>query len=71
MAKKKPCEFCENDNWYTEDGQNQHSITVEVYPENNVIGVTSFAPREDGEMDEINVSFEMNYCPVCGRKLEW
>lgn len=71
MAKKKPCEFCEADNWYTEDGANQHSVSVEIYPDYYYIGITSFAPREDGDMDEIKLSLEMKYCPVCGRKLEW
>ena len=70
MARKKPCEFCENDQWWQESGKNGHQLSVEVYPAHNRIGITSFAHDENGETMEITAELEMNYCPVCGRKLE-
>lgn len=70
MSRKKPCEFCEEEHWNHEDGTNGHQLYIEIYPLNNLIGITSFARREDGEIEEMAAQIEMNYCPVCGRKLE-
>lgn len=67
--KKTPCDFCENENWYTDEGVAGHQLTVEIYPENNFIYITSFAPDETGESQELEAEIEMNYCPKCGRKL--
>ena len=70
MGRKiKPCEFCEDEQWWTEEGSPGHQIHTEVYPFNNVISFTSFANNEMGESEELNSQIEMNYCPVCGRKL--
>lgn len=69
MARRKPCEFCDDDHWWTEEGADGHQICVEVYPYNNMIGITSFACRLNEETDEMHIELEMNYCPVCGRKL--
>ena len=69
--KKKPCDFCSDDNWYSEEGTPGHQLAVEIYPENNSLSVTSFANNESGESEELTVSFEMNFCPVCGRRLEY
>ena len=69
MPKKKPCDFCEEENCWTEDGTNGHALHIEVYPWNNVIGITSFGRTEIGELEEVSAQLEMNYCPQCGRKL--
>ena len=67
--KKSPCDFCEEDNWYSEDGSNGHQISVEIYPFNNVLSFTSFSNTESGESEELSAQIEMNFCPKCGRKL--
>ena len=71
MASRKriPCDFCEEENWWTEEGSPGHQMSIEVYPFNNILSITSFANTETGESNEISVSLEMNYCPKCGRKL--
>lgn len=69
MARKKPCEFCEDDWWETQEDKGLQ-VHVEVYPFNNVIGVTAFANDEMGEVIERSISLPMNYCPNCGRKLD-
>lgn len=69
--KKEPCDFCSEDNWWTEEGTDGHSVAIEIYPENMHMSVTSFARKENGETEEIPLEFEMNYCPKCGRKLMW
>jgi hypothetical protein len=70
MARKtKPCAFCEEEHWHTEDERNGHQLHLEIYPFSGVIAVTSFAKDEDGETTELYMRIEMNYCPVCGRKL--
>lgn len=73
MARaKKPCEFCEGDTYFSEDGTGKHQLYVEAYPDNCFIGITSFALNEaTEETEEIFVELEMNFCPVCGRKLGW
>ena len=72
MARaRKPCEFCEAESFNSEDGSGKHQLYLEIYPENNFIGITSFATNENTEeTEEICMNIEMNYCPVCGRKLE-
>jgi len=70
MARRtKPCEFCETEQWWSEEGSPGHQIHTEVYPEHNVISFTSFANNTLGESEEMCSQIEMNYCPVCGRKL--
>lgn len=73
MARaKKPCEFCEAESYNQTEGTGKHSLYVEIYPDNQFIGITSFATNENTEeVEEICFEIEMNYCPVCGRKLEW
>ena len=68
--KKTPCEFCEEEQWWTDDGPNGHQLSIEVYPFNNVISISSFAHDELGESHELEASLEMNFCPDCGRKLD-
>ena len=72
MARKtKPCAFCEDEHWHTEDAPNGHQLHLEIYPFNEVISIQSFARDESGETTELSMRVEMNYCPVCGRKLGW
>ena len=73
MARaKKPCEFCETDTYTSEEGTGRHQLYVEIYPDNNFIGITSFATNENTEeTEEIYMQIEMNFCPCCGRKLAW
>lgn len=68
--RKEPCEFCEEQFWQ-DDGRNGHALHIEIYPDNNVISITSFARDEMEEMEELSASIELNYCPKCGRKLMW
>lgn len=71
--RTKPCEFCEEDKWFTEDGNNTtgHQLAIEIYPENNVIAISSFANHPDGESEELEYIIRMDFCPCCGRKLGW
>ena len=70
MAKKKPCEYCA-DTWTTDyiEHRNGYCLWAEIYPYNNLIAVIAQANDENGEMIEDSISIQMNYCPVCGRKL--
>ena len=71
MARRtKPCEFC-NDEYEVEyiEHKNGYCLWLEVYPFNNVMTVLCQANDENGEMIEDHVDIQMNYCPVCGRKL--
>ena len=71
MARsKKPCEFCngEYESEYVEN-RNGYCLWVEVYPDNNLISVLAQANDEDGYMMEGHIDIQMNYCPVCGRRL--
>lgn len=66
----KPCDFCE-DNFtsdYIED-KNGYCLWMEVYPFNNLIAVIAQANDEEGSLIENAIDIQMNYCPVCGRKL--
>jgi len=71
MARKKPCEYCEDVGLWNFSGPNGHQLYVELYPEENYIGLTSYANNESGECMELQATIPMNYCPNCGRKLEW
>lgn len=71
MSRKiKPCGFCEEDTAsdYVE-GRNGFCIWYEVYPFNNVIAFMAQANTEDGFMMENSIDIQMNFCPVCGRRL--
>lgn len=71
MAKKKPCEWCEDDDYgEPQEGRNGFCVWLEVYPYNNLIAFTAQANDEEGAMQEAYVTMPMNYCPNCGRKLE-
>lgn len=69
--KRKPCPFCECDEIYNEEGSNGFQACVEVYPDSNIIAFTAFAPDENGEQQEKNFQIQMNFCPECGRNLQW
>ena len=71
MAKKKPCEYCEED-YYSGDYQehpNGFMMYYEWYPDNGLLSIIAQANTEGGEMMEDSVDFSFNYCPMCGRKL--
>lgn len=67
--KRKPCEFCENDNWYIKDGGHGHKIAVAICTRENIIEIASFANRESGEEETLEANIKMNFCPMCGRKM--
>jgi hypothetical protein len=69
--RRKPCEFCGDDWFQQEDGKNRMLLSVEVYPFNNFIGITAQANDEIGELQEISMQIPMDYCPACGRKLDY
>lgn len=75
MARKRtPCDFCggEYESEYI-DRRNGFCMWAEVYPFNKFIAVICQANDEEGELIEERLCIDMNYCPVCGRKLkdEW
>lgn len=69
--KRTPCAFCEDD-WTSDyiEHKNGYCLWMEVYPFNNLIAVNAQANDEEGELIEDYISIDMNYCPVCGRRLE-
>ena len=67
---KKPCDFCDGEY----EGEcitmrNGFCLWAEVYPFNNLLSVLAQANDEDGYMMENHIDIQMNYCPVCERKL--
>lgn len=70
--KRTPCEFCE-ETFYSDykEHRNGYCLWYEVYPFNNLLAVIAQANDEEGEMIEDSIQIEMNYCPVCGRKLTY
>jgi len=69
---RKPCDFC-NGEYEAEykEHRNGYCIWLEVSPDNNVMAFMAQANDDLGEMIEDCVEVQMNYCPICGRKLEW
>ncbi len=69
--KRKPCEWCEHENIIRIlENCKQVDATVEIYPENGVIGVCIQYIDEDGALAaEDGLDIPLNYCPNCGRKL--
>lgn len=67
---KQPCEFCngEYESTYKEHN-NGYCIWIEVYPDNQNLSFIAQANGEDEYMIEDSIDVQMNYCPVCGRKL--
>lgn len=71
MPRKKPCDFCESEIIESQEGNNGFQLAFESYPENLFMAVTGYAHDEVGEQQELQFEIEMNYCPKCGRKLDW
>lgn len=71
MARgRKLCEFCSDDREVEyKDSRNGFCVWLETYPLNNIMAFMAQANDENGEMMEESVEVQMNYCPVCGRKL--
>lgn len=71
MARsKKPCDFCSDEREVEyKEHRNGYCIWLETYPLNMVMAFMAQANNEEGEMIEDCIEVEMNYCPVCGRKL--
>ena len=70
MAKRKPCDFCSGE--YEADpveGRNGFYLWTEAHPENNLLSFLAQANDEEGYLIEGHMDVQMNYCPVCGRKL--
>ena len=66
---KKPCEYCEEWWQHVEDAKSTH-LVVEFYPEQWFMAVSAIGTDEDtGETEELVQSYNINYCPFCGRKL--
>lgn len=71
MARKtKPCEFCEFEGNYIIENVDNLSLTVEVYPWEEFIGVSLVGVSRDEKEVELMYQLPMHYCPNCGRKLE-
>ena len=70
--KRTPCEWCEEE-WTSKylEHRNGYCLWLEVYPDSNVMSAIAQANDEDGELIEDYIEIPMNYCPNCGRKLEW
>lgn len=68
--KRTPCEFCngEYEGPYKEH-RNGFTMWIEVYPFNQCISVLAQANTETGEMMEDYIDINMQFCPVCGRRL--
>lgn len=67
--RKKPCDFCQDDILLSENiGQNQ--LAVEFYPDNGLFDCFISIEDENQEPRVIEYSWNFEYCPVCGRKLD-
>lgn len=71
MARRtKPCDFCNDDKFECQSfGQNE--LDVEFYPDNGLFSIHAFLVPEDGETQEFELSYNFEYCPICGRKIGW
>lgn len=69
--RKKACDFCEDDNFsdYVEH-RNGYCIWYEFYPFNGLLSFNAQANDEDGELIEDYINIQVNFCPVCGRRLD-
>ncbi len=75
MARsRKECEYCTDsdsiisENWqYT--NRNGFRLWVDFQTEDRTICVNGQANDEDGYMLEDFIEIPLNYCPVCGRKI--
>lgn len=67
--KKAPCEWCEGDFIRVDRADGQLNVTVEIYPENELLSVYASCVDERGEFREAQADLPLEFCPVCGRKL--
>ena len=66
--KKKPCEFCEVDQFIMINGKDA-LMSIEFYPDNALFDVVTAAYGANGEPTEVAWQETFEYCPKCGRKL--
>ena len=72
MARqKKTCDFCsgEYEVGYIEN-RNGYCLWADVDIVDGAIKVIAQANDEEGELIEDYVRIDMNYCPVCGRRIK-
>ncbi len=72
MARKRnPCEWCDSEHIIRVlENCNQVDATVEIYPDNGIIGICMQYMDEDGALAaEDGIDIPLNFCPNCGRKL--
>ena len=69
--KKKPCEWCESENFvHIAEGDKNVEAVIEIYPDQCFIGISVVGINDEGETtSEKDVDIPMNFCPNCGRKL--
>ena len=66
--KKKPCEFCEVEQFIMINGKDAQ-MSIEFYPDNALFDVVATACDALGEPTEVAWQETFEYCPKCGRKL--
>ena len=67
--KRKPCAFCEREAIDTIELPNANA-QIQIYPDNCLVSFWVSSQTDDGELNgENDFSVEMNWCPVCGRKV--
>lgn len=71
-SAKKPCEFCDPklEGIYEGFDVDGLSYSFEKYPDNLFMGISIIGCDQDGKDVDYKFEIEMNYCPVCGRKLD-
>ncbi|MBR3740402.1 MAG: hypothetical protein IKN04_08055 [Clostridia bacterium] len=73
MPRKKPqepCEYCEGE-LVTIEAEESGELTLELYPGHIISASAILYNRNTEETYEATASVPMNYCPACGRKLDW
>ena len=74
--RKKWCEFCnplsEEDDEFIESYRSSHCIGQHIDPWEKKIRISSWANNEDtGEYEELILDISMNFCPVCGARMDF
>lgn len=74
--RKKWCEFCtpleEHDDEFKESYTSKHCVQMHVDQWKKKIEITSWADNETtGEYEELFFEIPMNFCPICGAKMEF
>ena len=70
MPRKKPCDFCAQEQFLRRGYGDNATLEVEWYPDNEMLSIYS-AYTDDHGLCEAEVTLDIKYCPMCGRKLEW